>query len=400
MTKRHSIRNLFPRATRTHRTPLSRRRPALEALEHRVLLSNAGTILTKSSTSTPGVYTVGPGASSTSTSSLRGAIGAYNTFSSSTVKNFEIKLSADTHLLGALGPTQEYKLTSELDINNPSSFPLVIAGAGTSGTSATIIDAQALSRVFQILKPGTNVEFDNLVIEDGLAQNNGTGGATTTALGGGILNNGGNLTFNNVVFASNTAKGGAGQGALGGAVYSTGGSVTLSGCTFTSNKAQGGQGGAGRPPIRPGASGHRRQRRHGRRWRGRRSRRGGWCDSQAGQLHVHFRPGGGWPGRRRRRQYGHVGYSRQRRQWGGGLGRGCAHGRLRHRRHHEYHVQFLHRDGRHRRSGRRQFLAELDSRHRRRRWRRAGGRAGGAWYRLGHCSGYHVRCLRRHGPVP
>ena len=126
----------------------------------------------------------------------------------------------------------------------------IIQGAGLS----TVIDASGLQdRVFQIVNPGTQVVFQDLVIQGGLAQDDGTPGAgpgTTDALGGGILNNGGNVTLDDVVVQNNAARGGdagslgvAGHNANGGGIYSTGGALTLAGTTLANNQVMGGRGG-------------------------------------------------------------------------------------------------------------------------------------------------------------
>jgi predicted outer membrane repeat protein len=118
----------------------------------------------------------------------------------------------------------------------------IIQGAGSS----TIIDASQLQdRVFQIVNPGTQVVFQDLVIQGGLAQDDGTPGArpgTTDALGGGVFNNGGDVTLNDVVLQNNVAHGGDDRGynARGGGVYSTGGALTIAGASFTNNQAIGG----------------------------------------------------------------------------------------------------------------------------------------------------------------
>ena len=132
-----------------------------------------------------------------------------------------INLNPGTYSLTLQNPggvQENAAATGDLDITS-TAHTLIIKGQGTSGPSATIIDASALlDRVFQIVKPGTQVELDGLVIKGGLAQDDGTAGVTagsTTAEGGGILNNGGTLTLNNVVLDSDTALGGA--GAAGGA---------------------------------------------------------------------------------------------------------------------------------------------------------------------------------------
>jgi hypothetical protein len=124
----------------------------------------------------------------------------------------------------------------------------LIQGAGPS----TVIDASQLQdRVFQIVNPGTQVVFQDLVIQSGLAQDNGTEGAlpgTTDALGGGIFNNGGAITLDNLVLQNNMARGGYHSVALaarGGGLFSTGGSVIISDSTITDNQVFGGHGGGG-----------------------------------------------------------------------------------------------------------------------------------------------------------
>jgi hypothetical protein len=140
----------------------------------------------------------------------------------------------------------------EGDLNlTQTSHRWIIQGAGPS----TNIDASRLQdRVFQIVNPGTQVVFQDLVIQGGLAQDNGTEGAlpgTTDALGGGLLNNGGNLTLDDVVVQNNAARGGDGgtgqdgHNAQGGGLYSTGGALTIIRSTITADRSNGGHGGDG-----------------------------------------------------------------------------------------------------------------------------------------------------------
>jgi hypothetical protein len=149
----------------------------------------------------------------------------------------------------------------EGDLNmNQTSHRWIIQGAG----SATIIDASQLQdRVFQIVNPGTQVVLQDLVIQGGLAQDDGTDGAlpgTTDALGGGILNNGGDVRFDNVVIQHNVTQGGAGasygtagHNARGGGIYSDGGALTMAGATVANNQANGGRGnGAGKGGLGEG----------------------------------------------------------------------------------------------------------------------------------------------------
>src|SRR5260370_32343024 len=121
-----------------------------------------------------------------------------------------IQLLAGTYALTIVntgGIHETAGLQGDLNITN-TSHRLIIQGAGPS----TIIDAsQVQDRVFQIVNPGTVVVFQNLVIRGGLAQDDGSDGAlagSTDALGGGILNNAGNITLDNVGVQNNVAPGG------------------------------------------------------------------------------------------------------------------------------------------------------------------------------------------------
>jgi hypothetical protein len=109
-----------------------------------------------------------------------------------------------------------------------------------AGAGVTIINANAIDRVFQIIG-NVNVVLKNLSITGGLATDGGSiGGAD--ALGGGILNNGGTLTLDHVVVVTNVAQANPGQNALGGGIYSNGRSLTISDSSILNNKALGGAG--------------------------------------------------------------------------------------------------------------------------------------------------------------
>jgi hypothetical protein len=151
-------------------------------------------------------------------------------------------------------------LTGDLNLTQ-TSHRWIIQGAGPS----TIIDASQLQdRVFQIVNPGMQVVFQNLVIQGGLAQNNGPDGAvagTTDGLGGGILNNASNITLDDVVVQNNVARGGRGFAEIygrigdGGGIYSSGGALTIAGARIANNQATGGLG-AGYPgTVRIGGGG-------------------------------------------------------------------------------------------------------------------------------------------------
>jgi hypothetical protein len=163
-----------------------------------------------------------------------------------------IQLEAGTYALTIQNVGNRHEtagLTGDLNLTQ-TSHRWIIQGTGPS----TIIDASQLQdRVFQIVNPGTQVVFQDLVIQGGLAQDNGADGAqagTTDALGGGILNNGGEVTLDNVVLQNNVVRGGdvaaltvPGHNASGGGIYSTGGALSMAGDTLANNQASGGRGG-------------------------------------------------------------------------------------------------------------------------------------------------------------
>src|SRR6185312_3053485 len=160
-----------------------------------------------------------------------------------------IQLQAGTYTLtlpNPAGPRQNFlSHTGELDITN-TRHVLVIQGAGSSGAGATIIDATALrDRAFHLVGPGVQVVFQNLEIRGGTARDNGrlgTAPGTTTATGGGILDDAGTLTLTNVVITGATATAGTGQAAEGGGVFVGGGTARLTATTLSNDRAIGGDG--------------------------------------------------------------------------------------------------------------------------------------------------------------
>jgi hypothetical protein len=185
--------------------------------------------------------------------SLRDAVLQFNTDLGS--GDDTIQLLSGTYALtiqNTGGRHETAGLEGDLNITS-TSHRLIVQGAGSSGDNATIIDASQLQdRVFEIA-PGTQVVFRDLVIQGALAEDDGSDSAqagTTDALGGGLLNNGGNVTLDNVVVQNNVAWGGdagslgeAGHSARGGGVYSTGGALTIRAATLANNQASGGRGG-------------------------------------------------------------------------------------------------------------------------------------------------------------
>jgi len=181
--------------------------------------------------------------------SLRDAVLQFNADSGS--DDDTIQLLAGTYTLTIQNPGGVHEtagLTGDLNLTQ-ASHRWIIQGAGPS----TIIDASQLQdRVFQVVNPGIQVVFQHLVLQGGLAQDNGADGAVagqSDALGGGLLNNGGQVTLNDVVVRNNKAQGGdaaqlsmPGHHARGGGIYSTGGSLTLAGATLANNQVIGGHG--------------------------------------------------------------------------------------------------------------------------------------------------------------
>jgi hypothetical protein len=205
--------------------------------------------------------------------SLRGAIIAANTNLSADPVVINLQ-AGTTYNLTITNATQENAaLTGDLDITT-TLHSVTIAGGGSS----TIIDAAGLTsgnmhdRAFQITGSGVTVAFQDLVIQNGKAADDGSSGASTnpaiqnfTRAGGGILNGagidvnlvtvngGGTVTLDNVTIQSCQVLGkGDDQvnehrtlDAWGGGLASLGatGNVIITGSTFTGNTALGGNGG-------------------------------------------------------------------------------------------------------------------------------------------------------------
>src|SRR2546423_1337289 len=79
--------------------------------------------------------------------------------------NADAGTADDTIQLGTGTYTLSLVASGDLEISN-TSHALIIQGTGTTGGSATIIDASALqNRVFQITASGVTVKFQDLVIQ-------------------------------------------------------------------------------------------------------------------------------------------------------------------------------------------------------------------------------------------
>jgi HYR domain len=205
--------------------------------------------------------------------SLRGAIIAANADLSATPVIINLQ-PATTYNLTLTNATQENAAaTGDLDITTALHSVTIIGGG-----SSTIIDAAGLTsgnmrdRAFQITGSGVTAIFQDVVIQNGRAADDGSSGASTnpasqnsTRAGGGILNGagidvnlvavngGGTVTLDNVTIQSCQVLGKGDDivnehrtlDAWGGGLASLGatGNVIITGSTLTGNSALGGNGG-------------------------------------------------------------------------------------------------------------------------------------------------------------
>ncbi len=92
----------------------------------------------------------------------------------------------------------------------------------TGPTAGVTIDANKASRVFEVDEDVT-ASISGLTITDG----------TTSGNGGGLYNDGGNVTLTGCTVSGNAAT--TPGSSRGGGLYSVNGTITLSGCTVTNN---------------------------------------------------------------------------------------------------------------------------------------------------------------------
>ena len=197
--------------------------------------------------------------------SLRGAIIKANTTPGADPVVINLQ-AATTYNLSLTNPTQENAAaTGDLDVTS-GVHTVTVKGGGAAGPNATVIDAAALNtgnmrdRIFHVTGQNVTLILQDLNIRNGKAADGGNGGASTnptaqnsTRAGGGILNNGGTLTLENVVVQSCQAIGKGDSivnehttlDAHGGGLASltANGNVTITNSTFDGNTATGGNGG-------------------------------------------------------------------------------------------------------------------------------------------------------------
>jgi hypothetical protein len=218
---------------RPHRPP----RPRLEWLEDRI---------------TPTTFTpteLSDGVSGGAVNTLRDAVLAANNDTGTATDT--IRLAAGTYTLSIANSGGHDTTGTEGDLNIANTNrTLVIRGAtDANGKPATAIDQTVADRVFQVVDSGTTVLFQNLIIEGGDAQENGgfLMAGSSSALGGGILDDGSNVTLDNVVLQNNQAQAGPGENAEGGGIYVDSGALTINDSVIKNNRASGGAGTATTP---------------------------------------------------------------------------------------------------------------------------------------------------------
>jgi hypothetical protein len=177
--------------------------------------------------------------------SLRGAITQANNDTGTATDT--IQLQAGTYQLTIDNVAHDHDVSNtQGDLNITStSHALIIRGTTDAyGTPTTIIQQTVLDRVFQIVNPGTTVTFKDLVIVGGQAVDDGSPGTAagrTAADGGGILDDGGNVSLTNVVLRQNFAVAGTGFNGEGGGIFAKGGgALALQSSFVQDNGAVGG----------------------------------------------------------------------------------------------------------------------------------------------------------------
>lgn len=133
-----------------------------------------------------------------------------------------INLPAGTYTLAIAGQDEDASATGDLDIT----AELIINGAGAA---VTLVDANALDRVFHVL-PGVTASFTGLTIQNGNLPNTAPPGPSPDVRGGGLLNNAGNVTLTHCVVRNNY-----GGFTDGGGIFNFNGTMTIRNSTISGN---------------------------------------------------------------------------------------------------------------------------------------------------------------------
>ncbi len=204
MNTRYSLRNLFAaRSARTPRKPSQRTLLTLEGLEDRRLLSTF-TVTSTLDTLKNSLPTQG---------TLRWAIGQANSAGGTETIVFDssvFKAPQTIHLSG-----------TQLELSDTTGTETIVGPK-----KGVTVSGQGLSRVFQV-DDGVTASISGLTITDGKTATNG----------GGLYNDGGNVTLINCTISGNSA------GHDAGGLYANGGTTTLTDSTVSCNSAAYGVGG-------------------------------------------------------------------------------------------------------------------------------------------------------------
>ncbi|MFO0823909.1 MAG: hypothetical protein U0792_12505 [Gemmataceae bacterium] len=151
-----------------------------------------------------------------------------------------INLGPGYYGLNLTGQFDDTAATGDLDITGNQTMLIQGSGAGV-----TVISAQQIDRVFQVIGSGVTVTFKNLTITGGLLSANPNDQIYNPTdryddhysklYGGGILSTNANVTLDHVAVSSNVTR--AGMFAEGGGVYASGGTLTIQNSTISNNLA-------------------------------------------------------------------------------------------------------------------------------------------------------------------
>jgi hypothetical protein len=212
-------------------------RPRLEVLEDRL---------------TPAVFTPTVFSDGTAGGTLREAITNANNDPGTATDT--VQLSAGTYMLTIPNTANNHDVSgTQGDLNvTGTAHALVIQGTtDANGNPTSIIRQTVADRVLQILNlnggAAATVTLKNVIIDGGNAQDDGSAGAVagqSDALGGGIMDDGGNLTLINVVVQNNRTTAGAAFSAQGGGVFARAGSLTITNSFIQKNSITDNGGGA------------------------------------------------------------------------------------------------------------------------------------------------------------